>query len=102
MPPSPLGQRDGGDAALTGLGPMLEGAAGLPAATQSRPRTLLKSPSTRPRGMASTGITPVSAPNGSRTTAEADDCDISELPSNLTAAIGPTASGCHGEKLIFF
>ncbi len=100
MPPSSVG-RDGGHAALAGWDPA-KSIAGGSAPALARSRTPTGSPSTRPRGTASTGMLPISEPNGSNNGVDGADWRmvnpraISPLHIFLTAADG------HGEKMIFF
>ena len=72
-PPSLLGMRDGGNAAQAGWEPATTGVAGCPAMERLGLIALLKSPSTRPREIASIGMDPMREPKGSNKLAEGDD-----------------------------
>lgn len=102
MPPSPL-EGDGGDAVQAGSGRATKATERSVERRSWPARMVPNSPRTRPREIASTGIMPVSEPNGRNMTFEAEESGMVLPPSKFPwAAIASPAPKSHGRKLIFF
>ena len=78
MPPSPLGERDGGNAAPAAIQLPLNDNAAIRSGERccGWASGLLKSLIARPSWTESTGMLPMSEPNGSTNPAEVDECDM--------------------------